>query len=373
MDGFADERIAGYKVWRLRLPVVSRREHGIGAVDNAVEILLLELASTSGLKGYGEASPWSVFTGSAEASQAALERYMRPVVEGRRVADIAAICADAARAVAHCTEAKAALESALLDLAGRLAGVPVWALLGGKCRDEIALSVSLADPDFDADLRLLERLRDDGVGIVKMKAGFRDHRFDISRLERLRRDWPELDVRVDFNQGLTPGDAMQRVRDVAGFAPTFIEQPVTADQFSLMARIRETIGVPLLADESVFSPTDMLRAVSEGICDGVSVKIMKSGGLRRAQTIAEIAQAAGLTAYGGDMFESGMAHLAGTHMIAASPAITLGCEFYQARYYLAEDILAEAFPIRGGKVAVPGGPGLGIVPDLDKVRRFAVV
>ncbi|MCB1471661.1 MAG: cycloisomerase, partial [Rhodobiaceae bacterium] len=102
-------------------------------------------------------------------------------------------------------------------------------------------------------------------------------------------------------------------------------------------------------------------------------KIMKSGGLRRAQTIAEIAQAAGLTAYGGDMFESGMAHLAGTHMIAASPAITLGCEFYQARYYLAEDILAEAFPIRGGKVVVPSGPGLGIVPDLDKVRRFAVV
>ena len=368
----AGQRIVGLDVWHLALPVVSRRDHGIGTVDNRIEIVVLRLTAEGGASGFGEASPWSVFTGSPEASFAALDRYIRPQVLGRRIGDIAGIMADAARAVAHCTEAKAALETALVDLLGRASGLPAWALLGGKCRDAIPLSCSLANPDFDADLALIDRLRADGVGIVKMKAGFTDHRFDMMRLERLRKDHPALDIRVDFNQGLTPEDAVARVRDVASFRPTFIEQPVAANHFRLMARIRDEIDVPLLADESVFGPEDMVRAVGEGICDGVSIKIMKAGGLRRAQQVGAMAAAAGMTAYGGDMFESGLAHLAGTHMIASTPSITLGCEFYQARYYLAEDILEEPFPCNGGEVRIPNGPGLGIRPDIARLERFAV-
>ena len=67
-----------------------------------------------------------------------------------------------------------------------------------------------------------------------------------------------------------------------------------------------------------------------------------------------------MSAYGGDMFEAGLAHLAGTHMIAATPEITLGCEFYQAGYFLREDILETPFPVADGQVLVPDGPGLGI-------------
>ncbi|WP_193183175.1 enolase C-terminal domain-like protein [Nisaea sediminum] len=366
------EKIVSLDLWQLALPVVSRRDHGIGSVENTIEIVVLRLTSESGAVGYGEASPWSVFTGSPEASYAALDRYIRPHVVGKRVGDLAAIMEVAAKSVAHCTEAKAALESALLDLQGRIAGVPVWALLGGKARDTIPLSVSIADPDFDADLALLERLADDGVGIIKLKTGFKTHAFDIMRLEQIRARWPELDVRVDFNQGLPVEGAIARVQDIAAFEPTFIEQPVAYHHFDLMADIRSSIDVPLLADESVFGPEDMKRAIEEGICDGVSVKIMKSGGLRRGQTVARMAAAAGLSAYGGDMFESGLAHLAGAHMIAATPEIRLGCEFYQAQYYLKEDILAETFPSGGGVVTVPDGPGLGILPDPEKLAHYAV-
>lgn len=368
----AEEKITGLDLWHLALPVVSRRDHGIGSVEGAVEIVVVRLTSESGAVGYGEASPWSVFTGSPEASYAALDRYIRPHVVGKRVGDISAIMEVAAKAVAHCTEAKAALESALLDLNGRIAGVPVWALLGGKARDTIPLSVSLADPDFDSDLRLVERLVADGVGIVKMKAGFKDHAFDIMRLEKLRADWPDLDIRVDFNQGLAVEGAVAKVCDVASFGPTFIEQPVAHHHFDLMAEIRAAVDVPLLADESIFGPEDMSRAVAEGICDGVSIKIMKAGGLRRGQTVARMAAASGLSAYGGDMFESGLAHLAGAHMIAATPEIRLGCEFYHAQYYLKEDILAERFPSQGGIVTIPDTPGLGILPDSEKLAHYAV-
>ena len=366
------QTITGMDLWRLALPVVSRRDHGIGSVEGSCEIIVLRLTAEGGAEGFGEASPWSVFTGTPEAAYAALNRYLRPLVVGRKVSDRAAIMEDCRYAVAHCTEAKAALESALLDLEGRISGLPVWALLGGLARATIPLSVSLANPDFDQDVELLGRLRDDGVRLVKLKTGFSDAAFDVMRLERLRNDFPEISVRVDFNQGLQPGDAMARVRDVDSFAPDFIEQPVRAHHFDLMAELRAMTKSPLLADESVFGPEDMARAAKEKIADGVSVKIMKSGGLICGQTVARMAVANGMTAYGGDMFEAGLAHLAGAHMIAATPEISLGCEFYQATYYLREDILESPFPVANGAVIVPKTPGLGIRPDLAKLDHYAV-
>jgi len=116
----------------------------------------------------------------------------------------------------------------------------------------------------------------------------------------------------------------------------------------------------------------MVRAIKEDVCDAVSIKIMKCGGLVRGQEIAAIAEAAGLAAYGGDMFETGLAHLAGVHMIASSPNISLGCEFYQATYYLEEDLLTEAFPLENGQVLVPDSPGLGISVDTGRLDKYAV-
>ncbi len=367
-----EQKITGFDVWHTQLPVNARRDHGIGSVEHAVDVVFLRLSSEGGQVGFGEASSWSVFTGSAEASYAALDRYIRPLVLGRTVGDRAAIMQDAAKAVAHCTEAKAALETALLDLQGRTAGLPVWALLGGKCRDSIPLSCSIADPDFNRDLDLMPRIQDDGLRIIKLKTGFKDHAFDMMRLERLRKDYPEFSIRVDYNQGLRPEVALRQVQDVASFAPDFIEQPVAAHLYALMADIRCNIDVPLLADESVFGPEDMQAAIDGRICDGVSIKIMKAGGLVRAQTVARMAANVGLSAYGGDMFEAGIAHLAGTHMIAATPEITLGCEFYQARYFLVEDVLSTPFELKSGQVQVPQDPGLGPLPDVDKLDHYAL-
>lgn len=359
-------------VWHLALPVRTARDHGSGLVKGNVEIVVVRLRSAGGAIGFGEASPWVVFTGSAEANAAALDRYLRPVVIGRDPDDLPAIMADAERAIVGHPEAKAALETALFDLRGRSTGVPVWALLGGRCRHHIPLSISLADPDFSADVELLSRFRSDGGNIIKLKTGTRDHAFDLMRLERLRTDFPGLDIRVDYNQGMTGFEALRRLRDIERFVVTFIEQPVPGGDHATMARLTETLDTPILADETVFGPNDAIRAIDAGLCSAMSVKIMKSGGLRSGQSIAEIAQAAGMPAYGGDMFESGLAHLAGTHMIAATPNISLGCEFYQARWYLEEDILREPFPSDGGKVTVPSGPGLGIDVDIEKLERFAI-
>jgi muconate cycloisomerase len=71
------------------------------------------------------------------------------------------------------------------------------------------------------------------------------------------------------------------------------------------------------------------------------------------------------------MFETGIAHLAGAHLMAALPDLTLGCEFYMATYYAREDILAEPYPVKNGDVHIPHGPGLGMEVDRAKLEKYA--
>ena len=360
-------------VFHLQLPVLSVRKHGVGDVSNTVDVVYAALATRDGVIGWGEASPWAVFTGTAEANAAALDRYLRPVVIGRRVRNLPAIMADCDRAIAGNSEAKAALESALLDCLGKRAGLPAYMFLGGLAQDKVPLSVSLADPDLDADMDLLDRISEDGVGLIKVKTGFADHGFDMKRLEAFKKRRPDIDLRIDYNQGLEPFGALSRLRDVECFNPTFIEQPVRADLWQVMASLTAAIDTPVLADESVFSVSELVRAMESRIANGVSVKIMKSGGLRSGQAIAAAAAANGWGVYSGDMFETGLAHRAGLHMIAASPAFGLGCEFYQSRYYLRHDPVVETLELDKGCLCVPNRPGLSATIDSDIIARFTVM
>lgn len=353
--------------------VATARNHGIGAVSGAIRNVLVKLETSDGLAGWGEASPWAAFTGTAEAAAGALDVHLRPLVVGRPASHVSRIMADADAALVGHPEAKAALEMALYDLMGRELGVSVADLLGGRFRDAIPLSVSIANPNFDEDLALAERVTDDGVRLFKIKTGVAGHAFDMMRLETLKNKYPDVDIRVDYNQGLTPLEAMRQVPEIDKLEPGFIEQPVRAPNWEAMKNLRAVIRAPLVADESVFTPHDALRAVREGVADAFSIKIMKSGGMRKGQDIAAIGAAGGMPGYGGDMFETGLAHLAGAHMCAATPNISLGCEFYQANYYLEEDLLEQTFPATDGQVTVPTGPGLGMAVDEDKVRRFAAV
>lgn len=365
------DRVVDAKIWVVPLRVRRVRRHGIGDIGGSITNVFLRLETEGGTVGWGEASPWPAFTGTAEAAVGALNNHLRPIIIGadpRRISDV--MVQANGRLVGH-PEAKAALEMALYDILGKQAGLPVAELLGGRCRDRLPLSVSLADPDFETDLAYAQDLVDQGIGTFKLKAGVAGHAFDMRRLEGLReRFGAAVDLRVDYNQGLLPENALKCLKDVERFQPTFIEQPVPAACWTAMARLRGAIDTTLVADESVFSPADAGRAVAAGICDAISVKVMKSGGMRPAQSVAVIAESAGLPCYGGDMFESGLAHLAGVHLVAATPNIRLGCEFYQARYYLTEDVLDQQFPVADGQIIVPQTPGLGIGVDEDKLASM---
>jgi len=365
-------KINSGRVHVVDIPVTETHSHGSGDIGS-VKTVLLELTTDTGITGWGEASPWPVFTGTPEANASALRDYFLPAVQGRNPFDVDVLLSEADKRVVHCSEAKAALETALLDIMGKALGVPIHHLLGGCHRDQVRLSFSIANPDFDEDFAKAERLFEDGVRIFKLKTGFKDHAFDLMRVERLRERFDDqVDLRIDYNQGMSAHEALPRLRDFENFRLAFIEQPVPRDNLDAMTHFTNVLTTPVMADESVFNAHEALIGAKMRVADIFSLKIMKSGGLRRALDVAAIAKAAGIGVYGGCMFETGIAHAAGAHLMAALPELDLGCEFYMATYYLTEDILSDPFPVKNGFVHVPKGPGLGVEVDRQRLERYAV-
>ncbi len=366
----SDHRITRARVHILSIPAKAVHSHGSGDVAG-IHVALLELTTDSGITGWGEASPWPVFTGTVEASAAALHRYLCPRLLGHDPVQIDVHMAEADRTLVGHPEAKAALECALLDLAGQIAGLSISELVGGRHRDRIPLSFSVANPDFEADLDDVARVWADGVRILKLKTGFADHAFDLSRLERLRAIYgDDLRLRIDYNQGLPAYDAIRRIRDLEAFRPDFVEQPVKRRERAALAAITAAVDVPIMADESVFDAGDALAGVQARIADIFSLKTAKSGGIRPALHVAAIAQASGIAVYGGCMFETSIAHAAGAHLMAAVRDLTLGCEFYMSTYYAEADIAVSPFPVADGHILVPAAPGLGVAPDTDMLARY---
>ncbi|MDS1136858.1 enolase C-terminal domain-like protein [Nitratireductor indicus] len=366
----SEHKIETVRVHLVTVPTRTVHSHGSGDVG-AIRSVLLELVTDTGLTGWGEASPWPVFTGTVEANAAAMHGYFAPYLRGRDPVQVEVLMNAVEKILVGHHEAKAALECALLDLTGQICGLSIAELVGGRHREAIPLSFSVANPDFGKDLEDIAAMWADGVRLFKLKTGFAGHSFDLMRLEKLRAVYgDEIDLRIDYNQGLPAFDAIRHVRDLEPFRPTFVEQPVKRHEREALAAITRSVDVPIMADESVFDPREALLGAQMRLSDVFSLKIMKSAGIRRALEVAAIARAAGIEVYGGCMFETSIAHAAGAQLMAAVPDLRLGCEFYMSTYYAADDIAQDPFPVKGGLVHVPNGPGLGVRPDAEKLARY---
>ena len=366
----SEHRIETIRVHRVNIPAKAVHSHGSGDVAG-INSALLEVITDGGITGWGEASPWPVFTGTAEGNAAALHVHLRPHLIGEDPVQVEKHLNMAGKVIVGHNEAKAALETALLDITGQISSLSIAELVGGRQREAIPMSFSVANPDFEKDLDDIAALHDDGVRLFKLKTGFSEHAFDVMRLEKLReRFGDDVSLRIDYNQGLPAFDAMRRIRDLEAFTPAFVEQPVKMHERAALADITRAVDVPIMADESVFDPREALLGAEMRIANIFALKIMKSGGIRRALEVAAIARATGIEVYGGCMFETGIAHAAGAHLMAAVPDLLLGCEFYMSTYYAKEDILTEPFPVRNGQVHVPTAPGLGVNVDPEKLTKY---
>src|SRR5262249_23331340 len=162
-------RITGVMVDVVRWPLKMRRRHGVGDIDRSLPGVIVKISTNADISGWGEAAPWSVFTGTAEANANGIHKYMRPSLMGADQRKVCALMRQIEKTLVGHTEGKAAVEMALLDIAGKHLNVPVAQLFGGYCRSHVPLSVSIANPDFEEDLQFAKRLVAQGVNIFKLK------------------------------------------------------------------------------------------------------------------------------------------------------------------------------------------------------------
>jgi len=257
-------RITGIVVDLVRWPLKMKRQHGVGGVQHEMPGAIVKITTDAGITGWGEVAPWSVFTGTAEQNVSGIATYMKPLLIGADPRKVTTLMGEIDHVLTGHSEGKAAVEMALLDIVGKYYGLPIAQLLGGYHRERVPLSVSIANPDFEADIAFATQVAAQGYNIFKVKTGFAGHAQDLRRLERLREILPATaEIRVDYNQGLDPWTAVRQLRDLEAFALTFIEQPVKRHQWDAMAQIAAAIDTPIMADESVFSPSDALAMVRQ--------------------------------------------------------------------------------------------------------------
>ncbi len=270
--------------------------------------------------GWGEASPSRRVTGeTADTVVSALDR-IGPKLIGSCPLRIELNVEVMDSLVMGNYSAKAAVDIALHDILGKTAHKPLFMVMGGY-RTEVQTDITLSiKPPKDMANDALVAVQN-GFTALKVKVGT-DPTEDLERVETIRKVvGDQVQIRVDANQGWTLKQAIEALGRMEKFEIQFAEQPVAADDIKGMREIRKSSPIPIMADESVHSPEDMLRLVQAEAMDLVNIKLMKCGGILKARRIVAIAEAGGLPCMIGCMAESEVGIAAGAHLAASAKNI----------------------------------------------------
>ena len=365
-------KIAAVRVIQADIPVERPHKMSFTTLE-AVNFVFVRLETADGLVGWGEAACLGGPTWSEESSEsitATIERYIAPWLVGRDAAGIEPVAREMARRVQGNPFARAAVEMALWDLNGRALGVPVHRLLGGRVRDRVPLSWSLAVADPGAEIEEARAKVARGHRIFKIKTAARPVADDVGRVRRLREALgPDVSLRVDANQGWDRPTALTAIRALAPFDIDFVEQPVPRWDLDGMAEIGRRVDVPIMADESCFSPQDALAIARLGGVSILGLKLTKSAGLSGSMAIARIAEAAGLGCYVGCMIETSLGTAAYLHVALAAAPVTWGCELF-GPLLLKGDVVREPVRYADGAILALDGPGLGVEMDEGALKEW---
>ena len=352
------------------------RRHKLSSLSvTAQSYVIAEVRLANGAEGIGEAATlggprWS--EESVEAIKANIDAHLAPALIGHAADRFAMTGTLLDAAAKRNNAAKAAIDTALFDAVARTLGVPVHQLLGGLARDSVPVFWTLASGDpaqeiGEAEAKLAARLHDH----FKIKIGALAPEADLARLRRLAE---ALGARarliVDANQAWDEATANRCLPVLAELGIALVEQPLPAWNIAGLGRLRARSAVPIMADECVFSPHDMLEVARHAAADVVSLKLVKHAGLLNLHKVAAVAEAAGIGLYGGCLLESSIGAAAHLHAFAGLGSLAWGCEHFGPQI-LTDDLVQEPLRFEDFRVHLPTGPGLGVTLDRDKLRHFA--
>lgn len=332
---------------------------------------IVKVETDTGLTGLGEIS--MIWNGDGIALCPVVEELLGPAILGQSPFDITRALQKMDEAVQFsraANPAKAAVEMALHDVAGRALGTPVYNLLGGRVRERVVLSMSISIAEIPEMVEQAQAYVARGFRGVKVKVGL-DPAHDVATVGAIRKAVGERTVvRVDANMGWRSArEALDVIRALEPFRIHSVEQPVAAARLDDLAWLRDRSPIPIMVDESVWGPDDAYRVIRAGAADILNVYVSEAAGLRNAARIFALAEEAGLQCTIGSMPELGIGTAAAAHLAVAMPAL-LDPSDVCGVLYNAESLIRETFDIADGCIRPPEGPGLGVTLDEGRLATL---
>jgi len=357
--GHPSVRISDIKIYRYDIPLRDVFQIATMGIDCAHNVLI-RIETNDGVDGWGEAAPFHAIAGETQALNVTAAQEIRPLLLGKNPLEIAHLVYSLDRFLPHNSTIKSAFDMALYDIAAQVAGLPLYALLGGaKQAIETDMTIGICDPDEAAQKALAIKQR--GFRIIKVKLGL-DYDADHARLANIRRAVGDDTVlRIDANQGWDRTTAIHHLDAFKRFNIEFCEQPCRAHDWQGMRSVNQHSSIPIMADESLFSAEDALKMVHQDIAPYFNIKLSKSGGIHHAARICQIAETAAIPCMIGCMSESRLGITAAAHLGVSSHAF----RFYDLDSHLehAEDAIVGGIEMNNGLITLPDEPGIGARPD----------
>jgi L-alanine-DL-glutamate epimerase-like enolase superfamily enzyme len=244
--------------------------------------------------------------------------------------------------------ARAALDLALHDRIGRLAGKPLYDLLNLPKPPPMPTSFSIGI-DTPQDMAQAA-LQIPDYPIIKIKLGANG---DLARLAAIKEARPDARLCVDANAAWSTDEALKITRALAGYELDFIEQPVARDNFVGMGLVQAACDIPVVADESVQTAADLERLAAAGV-QGINLKLMKVGGLAPALALLKRARSLGLRIMLGCMIETSLGVTAMAHLSGLADWLDL-----DAPMLIANDPFDGVRFDEQARLLVPDRPGIG--------------
>lgn len=337
--------------------------------------IFVKITCEDGTAGWGQSVPtntWSYET--VESVTSTLRDYLGPLMTGRDPFDIAGAHQAMNRAIAPSFStgmpiAKAGIDLALHDVAGRLTGRSAAALWGRKTLDRITLSWTVNPRSLDEAAALVEEGKARGYRHFNIKVA-PDPAFDVELAKIVRRAAPDCFLWADANGGYELAAALEAAPKLAAAGVDVLEQPVAANRLSGFRDLKRQGALPVLMDEGVVSPVELIEFIRLGLLDGVAMKPARTAGLWDARRQIEILRDAGLMVLGSGLTDPDVSLAASLVLFGAyevkHPAALNGLQFLKGSY------LRKPFAFEDGGLRVPTAAGLGVEVDEDAVRRHAV-
>lgn len=344
----------------LRVPLKTPFKTALRTV-NIVEDVIVTVHTDTGNVGYGEAPATAIITGDTHGSIIeAIRTCIAPRLIGEEIANLNRLTLLIQTALENNPSAKAAVEIAIYDLFGQLYSAPLYKLLGGGdpvVTTDLTISVDYIDKMVADSIAAVER----GFAALKIKVG-KDIGVDIERVKAIHEavEGRAL-LRLDANQGWGAKQAVHALQTLedAGVRLELVEQPVRADDLEGMKYVTERVNTPVMADESVFGPAQVIQLIRMRAADIINIKLMKTGGISNAIRIADIAATYQMECMIGCMIETSISVAAAVHVaVAKSDVIT--------KVDLDGPSLCAFNPVDGGvifnesEISITDAPGLGI-------------